>query len=189
MAGVGEGIDRAGLWRIRRKDRSIIEVEITSLAIHFEGRPAELVLIVDVTTVVRAERRAWESEVESAHGAGTTFHLYLPTLVTTQSTTPAHGERAPQAGGQGRVLLVEDEPALREMARRFLVRRGHEVIEAGSGAEALRRFEEAGGTDALFINMVLPGGMSGVECAAALLKRRPELPVIYTSGYNTELLP
>lgn len=134
-----------------------------------------------------AQHKGW-IEVESAPGEGSRFDVFLPTIEATLRRPSTQAE--PQSAGQGTILVVEDEPALREMARRFLQRRGYRVLEAGSGPEAIQLFNaNSGQIDALFTDMILPGGMTGAECAALMLSKRPDLPVIYTSGYNSELLP
>jgi PAS domain S-box-containing protein len=133
-----------------------------------------------------AQHKGW-IEVQSQIDVGTSFDIFLPTI----EAMPARPAKPTQEPGEGRgtILIVEDEPALREMARRLLQRRGYRVLEAGSGPEALAIFDaQDGQIDALFTDMIMPGGMTGAECAAILLERRPQLPVIYTSGYNSELL-
>ncbi len=122
--------------------------------------------------------------VQSAPGRGATFQLYFPRVEGSPreivepmgSTTPAHARSAS-------VLLVEDEPLLRKLARSVLVEAGYRVMTAADGEEALVAAREAGDAfDALVTDVVMPR-MSGTELAARLRERVPDLKVVLTSGY------
>ena len=90
-------------------------------------------------------------------------------------------------GGHETVLVVEDEPVLRDMAHLILQDCGYRVLEAGSGAEALQVWERhPEGIDLIVTDVVMPGGMSGREMAIKLLASHPQLKIIFTSGYNVE---
>ena len=92
----------------------------------------------------------------------------------------------PQSRGET-ILLVEDEPALRTLGRAVLQRHGYRVLEASSGVEALEVWERNHGrVDLLLTDMVMPEGMTGRELAKQLKERKPELKVIYTSGYSLD---
>ena len=83
--------------------------------------------------------------------------------------------------------MVEDEPVLRDMAHLILQDCGYQVLEAGSGAEALQVWERnPDAIDLVLTDMVMPGGMSGRDLAAKLLANQPQLKIIFTSGYNVE---
>ena len=87
------------------------------------------------------------------------------------------------------LLLVEDDGAVRTLVRNTLIRHGYQVLEAGSGAEALRVWADHKAQVALLLtDMVMPGGMTGADLAEALRAERPSLPVLYTSGYSDEML-
>ena len=78
---------------------------------------------------------------------------------------------------------------LRELVREVLGQYEYSVIEAGSGIEALKAWDEHDGQiDLLLTDMVMPDGMTGSEVAAQLRKRKPELKVIFTSGYSAEVM-
>ncbi|HXG48611.1 MAG TPA: response regulator [Methylomirabilota bacterium] len=129
-------------------------------------------------------------EVQSRPEHGTTFHIFLP---ATDKPVEAATERGPSAqpvsGGQETILLVEDEPVLRELARLILGDYHYRVLEAGTGHEAIRVFEEHGGAiDLLLTDMVMPEGMTGRELADTLRARRPQLKVIFTSGYSADVM-
>ena len=129
-------------------------------------------------------------EVDSELGIGTTFNIFLP--VTSKSFDTGF-ERAPQRpaikGGNETILVVEDEPLLRELARIILKDYQYQVLEAGNGVEALKVWEEhQGNIDLLLTDMVMPEGMTGRELAEELKKRKPGLKVIYTSGYSADVM-
>jgi two-component system cell cycle sensor histidine kinase/response regulator CckA len=121
--------------------------------------------------------------VESRPGAGSTFEVFLP--ATDQAAPEAPALREPEAapGAGRRVLVVEDEDALRDFARIALTGQGYVVAVAGTAGEALEVFEREGGDFALvFSDVVLPD-RSGVKLVEELRERRPELRVLLSSGY------
>ena len=127
---------------------------------------------------------------ESTPGKGTTFRVYLPRYMPTQADADAAAaQRAPKKErqrdltGSGRVLLVEDEDSVRAFAIRALKRQGYEVIEATSGVEGLEKFEEAGGQIDLVVSDVVMPEMDGPSMLKELRKQRPDIKVIFMSGY------
>ncbi|HTL59554.1 MAG TPA: response regulator [Candidatus Limnocylindrales bacterium] len=127
-------------------------------------------------------------EVSSEVGVGTTFKIFFPAvecLKETSGEAPVSQEQV--RGGRETILVVEDEPVLRELIREVLQQYDYQVIEARSGIDALRVWDEFDGRiDLLLTDMVMPEGMNGRELAAQLKKRKPELKVIYSSGYSPE---
>lgn len=122
--------------------------------------------------------------VYSELGQGTTFKIYIPRVdqpVDRLSPTTPSSE-APR--GNETILLTEDEQDVREVAREFLESGGYTVIEARDGLEAMRLVEKhQGAIDLLITDMVMPG-MTGQELASRLKERRPELRMLYMSGYS-----
>jgi len=122
--------------------------------------------------------------VYSEVGRGTCFKIYLPRVdqpVERVGAAPS-GSDAPR--GTETILLAEDEQDVREVAREFLESGGYTVIEARDGAEALKRVEKHQGIiDLLITDMVMPG-MTGQELTGRLLQSRPEIRVLYMSGYS-----
>ncbi len=127
-------------------------------------------------------------EVASEVGRGSSFRVVLPLAGGTASARPALPAAA-IPGGNETVLLVEDEPAVRLATSTMLRHLGYRVIEAGSGPEALGVWHGlAVPPDLLVTDMVMPGGVTGLELGESLRRLRPGLAVIVTSGYTEEIL-
>jgi len=128
-------------------------------------------------------------EVISEVGKGTTFKVFLP-----KSSKPVGGptettfHSVPRWGDE-KILLVEDEAALRGLASKLLQKQGYQIFEAASGVEALAVWEEhAGAFDLLLTDIVMPGGLSGRALSEKLLAEKPDLKVIFSSGYSTDMV-
>jgi len=134
------------------------------------------------------EQHAGWVEVLSQVGTGTTFNVFLP--ATDDALPAAASASKPTAevrGGNERILLVEDEPALREMAVMLLESSGYRVASAETGGEAFHVWQQAGGEfDLLLTDMVLPGGLTGLDTAEKLLAQKPGLKIVIISGYGTD---
>ena len=126
--------------------------------------------------------------VESAPGRGTTFRIWLPEVeVETPAAVPAPAGTTAPAGSET-ILLVEDEDAVRGLLHEVLAESGYKVLQASSGAEALRVSRaHAGPVDLLLTDVVMPG-MGGREVATALAAERPGLRVLFASGYTAEAI-
>jgi PAS domain S-box-containing protein len=122
-------------------------------------------------------------EVESRPGKGTRFRIFLP-RVAAQTRSESPSEHARPATRRARVLIVEDEPAVRRIVRRALEAAGHEVVEAADGEQALAG-DLSRGVELLVTDVVLPG-RDGASVAAELRARHPGLRVLYTSGHVPE---
>ncbi|HVV02033.1 MAG TPA: ATP-binding protein [Verrucomicrobiae bacterium] len=127
--------------------------------------------------------------VESEVGQGTTFSVFFPAVsepVAVVATTPPELE-AKGSHGQETILVVEDEPVLRDMANLILSDCGYRVLEAGTGVEALSVWERHREDIQLVVtDMVMPEGMSGMELAQKLTCSRPRLKIIFASGYSMD---
>ena len=127
-------------------------------------------------------------EVTSEVNEGSVFKIFLPASAR-QAEAVDSASPAPVRGGPETILLVEDEPVLRELARIILLDYDYRVLEASTGVEALKVWEDNGGNiDLLLTDMVMPAGMTGRELAEELKQRKPGLKVIYTSGYSSEVM-
>jgi two-component system cell cycle sensor histidine kinase/response regulator CckA len=128
-------------------------------------------------------------EVESQPGEGTVFKAYFPAAGPSAKTTVKVPVSSAARGGSETILLVEDEPAIRDLARIILERQGYRVLEAGSGVAALAVWDEHAKEISLVItDMVMPDGMTGRELAEQLTARSPSLRVIYSTGYSAEAM-
>jgi PAS domain S-box-containing protein len=121
-------------------------------------------------------------EVESSDGQGSTFRIYLPGVSGPESP-PSQDEATTPGGGSETILLAEDEPAVRRIARIALERHGYRVIEAGDGRAALEAVERhVGGIDLLVTDVVMPQ-LGGRELADRLRELCPGIGVLFLSGY------
>jgi signal transduction histidine kinase/CheY-like chemotaxis protein len=124
-------------------------------------------------------------KVYSEEGHGTTVRIYLPRAVEQAATAVAE----PVAdvvieGGSESILVVEDDPRVREQASAQLESLGYKIKAAQNAAEALALIDAGAAFDLLFTDVMLSGGMSGRDLAEAIAKRRPSLRALYTSGYS-----
>ncbi len=126
--------------------------------------------------------------VDSRPGEGTTFTVYLPSATTGELAAASTPPPPPRArAGVGAVLLVEDEPAVRELTAAVLVDAGYEVVQAGSGVDGLAAAEaHPGAIDLLLTDVVMPG-MNGRQLAERLTAVRPGVRVLFVSGYTQDV--
>jgi signal transduction histidine kinase len=127
--------------------------------------------------------------VYSEPGKGTTFKIYLPCLnEAPQQQSPARGETRTGTHGHETILLVEDEQAVRSLTKRILESAGYTVLQAGNGSEALALLDRHGSPiDLLLTDVVMPG-MNGRELATRIASVRPQMKVLYTSGYTDDAI-
>ncbi len=123
--------------------------------------------------------------VSSAAGVGTTITVYLPALPD-QVLTPLPAAPSP-THGQGKILLMDDEPSILKVARQMLQHLGYTVETASHGEEALHCFlaaRQAGVPfDACILDLTIPGGMGGVEVMERLRRLEPTIKTVVSSGY------
>ena len=127
-------------------------------------------------------------EIDSAIGRGTTITLLLPRSL--QAPGPdKHGQvdhnvtHQTSASRTGSVLLVEDDDEVAALVGEMLDQLGYEVIRTASAAAALGALADGRAIDILFSDVMMPGGMNGVELAREAHVRRADLPILLTSGY------
>ncbi|MEH2536313.1 MULTISPECIES: ATP-binding protein [unclassified Bradyrhizobium] len=128
-------------------------------------------------------------KIYSEEGHGTTVKLYLPQATGGGPEAPA-GETGGYAGEHSdeSILIVEDDPLVREYVVAQITRFGFHALAAGNAAEALAIIDGPERIDLLFTDVMLPGGMNGRQLATEGVKRRPGLKVLYTSGYAENAL-
>jgi two-component system cell cycle sensor histidine kinase/response regulator CckA len=126
--------------------------------------------------------------VASERGHGSVFSVYLPHL-TGSTNSEAAPQRRPEAlEGSGAVLVVEDQPEVRNLTSMVLRKLGFEVLEAGDGSEALAIAARHGGPIRLLLSDLIMPGMNGRELAAHLAPLQPEMKVLYMSGYTDRIM-
>jgi len=122
--------------------------------------------------------------VTSEPAQGSTFRVYLPRIAGAPEALAGRDERDPMPSGTETVLLAEDEPRVRSLAAIVLAGQGYTVLAAADGQEALRiAGGHAGEIHLLFTDVVMPG-LSGAELAGELRRARPEIKVLFASGYT-----
>jgi signal transduction histidine kinase/ActR/RegA family two-component response regulator len=153
----------------------------------FTTKPAGKGTGLGLATVygIARQHHGWV-EVQSKVNEGATFHVFLPALA---SARPAQKPATPKPGGSTAggetILVVEDEPDLRELVSQVLESCGYKVVSAGSGAEALEAWAKSRMDIRLLLtDMVLPDGLSGRNLADRLTSENRRLRVIYSSGYS-----
>jgi CheY-like chemotaxis protein len=122
--------------------------------------------------------------VKSEVGRGTTIALMLP---RSHAVVPALPERAaPQATrlAEGTILVVEDNPEVRDVAATLLEQIGYRVLRVENGADALAQLQRGPAVDLVFSDIVMPNGMNGIHLAQEVSKRYPTVRVLLTTGYS-----
>jgi two-component system cell cycle sensor histidine kinase/response regulator CckA len=132
------------------------------------------------------QHNGWIS-VESEVGRGTKFEIYLPASEKPLSPSAVPSKKV--RGGAERILLVEDEEPLRELVRCVLESYGYHVTDAPSGLRALDVWKEhEQHFDLLLTDIVMPDGVTGRDLADALKQQKPELRVLFSSGYSSDII-
>lgn len=132
-------------------------------------------------------------EIESAPGQGTTIRMIFP--VAGMPSFEGHGRREDDKLnwsteailGKHTIMVVDDNHDVRELAAGHLRKLGYQVLAAQSGEEALELLERYGGVELLFTDIIMPGGMNGLQLVERARERHPDLPVLLATGYMDEL--
>jgi signal transduction histidine kinase/ActR/RegA family two-component response regulator len=121
--------------------------------------------------------------IQSAPGKGTTIEIFLPRAgVRPVNSDPVPPRTSLAAKASARLILVDDDNAVREVTAATLRELGYTVLEAGSGGAALELLERSGNIDLMLIDFAMPG-MSGAEVARRVQTTRPTLPILFVTGY------
>jgi len=121
--------------------------------------------------------------VESKPGEGATFTLYLPASRGGMTSKPRPGV----AGSRGTILVVEDDLLVAELAAGMLSELGFECQVTHSAKEALEQLTSGEKPQLVFCDVIMPGGISGIELARKVRDRYPELPILLTTGYSEQV--
>jgi two-component system, cell cycle sensor histidine kinase and response regulator CckA len=126
--------------------------------------------------------------VSSEVDRGATFCIYLPRVAPRLAEQTVKKESLEELRGTETILLVEDELSVRNLVRNILSRLGYRILEAPTGVSALEVWKQnRDEIQLLLTDLVMPDGMTGLELAQHIIKERPALKVIYTSGYSAEV--
>ena len=146
----------------------------------FTGRGLGLAAVLGI---VRGHQGA--VRIDSAPGQGTTFRVLFPSCEAPAATAVAAPARS-RAHAQARILVVDDEPSVRLIAREALTRAGFTVVTASDGEEAVERFRADGSAiDAVLLDMTMPG-LNGIETLRAIHGIVHNVPIVLTSGYSEQ---
>ena len=126
--------------------------------------------------------------VYSEPGYGSSFTMYLPMASSAPEPVRPRSGQLSTEGGTGTILLAEDDDLVRVFATERLRAKGYDVVAAASGPEALEALASMPTVDLLFTDVIMPGGMTGRQLADAVLKLRPDTPVLYSSGYTENVI-
>ena len=127
-------------------------------------------------------------DIDSEPGRGTTVTIHLPASAEEPAGDAPVSTSSRHHGAGETILVVEDDQRVRELAVAMLTGLGYRVHEAGDGESALAFIDDSPNVALLFTDVILPGGMDGVELAREARRRRPHLPVLYVSAYSASAL-
>jgi PAS domain S-box-containing protein len=207
-ANARDAMPRGGVFRVRarntvsqdagRMERIAIEVSDTGVGIpsddlskvfepFFTTKPVGQGTGLGLAQVYGFVQQSGGSvDIRSEVGRGTTVTLLLPRAA--QATAPEPASPVEREPGQGaparRILLVEDNASVAELAEALLTDQGHRVARAASAREALAILDGDGAFDLVFSDLVMPGDMDGLDLALAIRRRDPGLPVLLATGYS-----
>ena len=136
------------------------------------------------------KRHGGHISVTSEHGHGTVFRLFLP--AAEEAHAPQATNQMPKGllTGTGRILIMDDEQIIRDLARIMFEEAGYRVVDCGHGAAAVEQYrlasEQGVRFDAVILDLTVPGGMGGREAAALIRKLDPAAVLIVSSGYSND---
>ena len=136
------------------------------------------------TTYGIVQQAGGHISVDSEPGVGSVFRLYFPRVDGARRRATAMPSAGPVAGA-GRVLVAEDDPAVREITTLFLERAGYDVLAVSDGVEAIAAARISPPFDLLVTDIVMPN-MSGTDLAEQMMDEFPQLGVVLLSGYSAE---
>ncbi|HEV2159764.1 MAG TPA: PAS domain S-box protein [Bradyrhizobium sp.] len=123
-------------------------------------------------------------KIYSEEGHGTSVKIYLPRSSGVQETDYEVLQNVPIAGGDEKILIVEDDALVRQYVVTQVKSLGYAALEAANAAEALTIIDADKGIDLLFTDVIMPGAMNGRQLADEAARRRPDLKTLFTSGYT-----
>lgn len=126
--------------------------------------------------------------VDSNPGEGTVFRFWLP--VAGEEEAPRQSSRPPLSSGTGHILIMDDEPAVRDALRQIVIGLGYRATATSDGAEAVealrKSIEEGRPFDAVVLDMTVPGGMGGKDALESMRRIAPNVRAVMTTGYSND---
>jgi len=134
------------------------------------------------------QRSGGHIQLYSEEGMGSTFHIYLPRAVVEHGKQDEQSdeEQSELPRGDEKILIVDDEKQLSEVAESYLQQLGYQTLVANNGKEALDTLSKTEGIDLIFSDVVMPGGLDGYHLAFAAAKQQPTVKVLLTSGFTSK---
>ena len=126
--------------------------------------------------------------IDSKPGHGTTVKLFLPLSNEEGAVEVKRDKPGKLPGGKERILVVEDEEDIRKVTQKLIGGQGYEVVVAADGREAVAHLKNDQVFDLLFTDVVLPGGMNGIEVAETAKHLQPDISVLYATGYVEDVI-
>jgi PAS domain S-box-containing protein len=126
-------------------------------------------------------------KIYSELGQGTVVKMYLPCAKQADEAAGEEDAAAEAVGGPETILVVEDDTEVRETTVALLQELKYRVVEAPDGPSALKILKSLSGVDLILTDVIMPGGMRGPELAREVRKRRPEMKILYMSGYTEHM--
>ena len=151
--------------------------------LHDQGRRARAAASASAWSTASPSSRAAMSRSRARSATARPCAIYLPRATRAPERAPVVRRSEPSAAAGELILVVEDNDTVRESVVRQLQKLGYRTLEAGDGPEALAALERDPRIDLLFSDVVMPGGMSGRQLAAAVRRRRPDMKILLTSGF------
>jgi CheY-like chemotaxis protein len=127
-------------------------------------------------------------DVQSKIGSGSTFKIYLPSTDAEVATDAQKQAAVEERHGEETVLIVEDQDAVRRLAKKILQSRGYHVLEAANGEEAFAAVRQYGSAIGLLLTDVVMPGVDGRTLSAQMRQWCPDLRVILMSGYSEDVI-
>jgi len=134
-----------------------------------------------------AKQSGGTATITSTEGSGTAITLYLPLSHDQPEAAAPPVQAKAEAGAVGTVLLVEDNADVAEVASGYLRELGYRVRSVGDARAALAALRVDAGVDLVFSDILMPGGMNGLELARAISERLPDIPVLLATGYSASV--
>lgn len=125
--------------------------------------------------------------IYSEPGVGTTVNLYLPRSVQSRNASMDEVPAATRLAAGESVLVVEDNRDVRALTVKRFERLGYNVVECVTGAEAKEALQNGLAVELVFTDIMMPGGMTGIDLAKWIAETRPKLPIILTTGFAEEI--